>query len=492
MSQTDYDLIIVGAGISGINAAYRMQTQCPGMSYTILEARDTLGGTWDLFKYPGIRSDSDLHTFGFAWRPWAKSTPLADGASIKAYMTDCARECGIDKKIQYQHTLADADWSSERQRWTLTVKNNGTIKHFSAKFMLYAAGYYDYHQALQVQIPGIENFKGTRVHPQFWPEDLDYMNKNVVIIGSGATAITLLPNLAKKASHVTIVQRSPSYVLSLSSVDPTGNFIRRWLPTPLAFALVRIKYLVVPFLFFLFCSYFPKVAKGALLKRSKQLLPENIPVDPNFNPKYYPWQQRLCVCPDGDFYDCLKTGKGSIVTGDIEMVDEKSIKMKESGQVLQPDVIITATGLKIQLAGGTRITVDKAPLKVNSKYMWRSTMLQDLPNAAIVIGYTNTSWTLGADAAAFLMTRILTHMEKCKIGVAVPRLGLTDPMEAEKMHTVSLMNLNSTYVEKAKGELALAGDRGPWKPRSNYFRDLWVAKWETLGTGIEWIPEVSS
>jgi cation diffusion facilitator CzcD-associated flavoprotein CzcO len=481
---TDYDMIIVGAGISGINAAYRFQTETPNLSYTILEARGEMGGTWDLFRYPGIRSDSDLHTFGFAWRPWASERAIADAPSIRKYIKESAAEYGIDRNIRYHHKLIAADWSSSRQSWSLIVDADGIKKYYTARFVLFSTGYYDYDEPLEAKIPGIEDFKGTVVHPQFWPEDLDYVNKNVVVIGSGATAITLLPSLAQEAAHVTMLQRSPSYILAQPAVDRLGTLAHKWLPSSIAFKIVRWKFLLLPLLFFNFCRSFPNAARNLLRKATAQHLPKGTPIDPDFQPAYNPWDQRLCVCPDGDFYKSLSSGKTSIVTAHIDKVSADSITLKESGRTLKPDIIVTATGLKIRLVGGASVTVDGNRLMVNDKFFWKGLMLQDLPNAAVVIGYTNASWTLGADATAKTICRLIKYMDARGLGVATPRLG----KEGKGMKATSVLDLNSTYVEKAKGVLPKAGDRGPWKARSNYFRDLWEANWGNLEKGMEFTP----
>ena len=329
----DFDVVIIGAGISGINAGYRVQSELPDHTYTILEARDNMGGTWDLFKYPGIRSDSDLHTFGFPFRPWTDPKAIAEGPSIVKYIKETAEIYGIDKKIQYQRKVLSANWSSEQQRWSLEVQINGEkTTRVNGRFLIFSTGYYSYDEPLSAEIPGLENFKGLRVHPQFWPEKLDYTNKKVVVIGSGATAITLLPSLAETAEHVTMLQRSPGYTIALPGVDATGEWAKRWLPTWLAYKLIRIKFLVLPLLFFHFCRAFPDAAKKGLQRRTKQLLPDNVPVDPHFKPRYNPWEQRLCVAPDGDFYKSLHSGKASIATGTIKTVTEHSITLNDGQQ----------------------------------------------------------------------------------------------------------------------------------------------------------------
>lgn len=468
--ELDLDIVIVGAGISGINAAYRIQTELPNYKYTILESRGAIGGTWDLFRYPGIRSDSDLHTFGFSWRPWFERKAIAEGDSIRKYIRESAEEHGIDKKILFHHRLLQANWSSDDQRWSLDVLNaEGENMTFTARFVIFSTGYYDYNQPLQTQIPGLDNFKGQIIHPQFWPEDLDYMDKKVVIIGSGATAVTILPNIAKKATKVTMLQRSPGYILTQPSVDPVGDWLRRWLPESLAFKLVRYKFLIIPFLFFKFCRTFPNAARWVLQKRTSMDIPTEMPLDPNFNPKYGPWEQRLCVCPDGDFFKALKSGKADIVTGNIKTVTDHGIVM-ENGTSVEADIIVTATGLKMQLAGGSNVSVDGKPVDFASKFVWKSAMLQNVPNAALVIGYTNASWTLGADVTANLICKLCKYMDSKHLASATPRV-----QEGSNMAKLPFLNLNSTYIEKAKGELPTAGDKAPWKGRANYFVDRWVA-----------------
>lgn len=481
-SPVDYDTIIIGAGISGINAAYRIQEQCPGRTYAIFEARDAIGGTWDLFKYPGIRSDSDLHTFGFAWRPWKSENTIADAPSILKYMKECVQWAGIDKKINFGHRLINANWSSSAQAWSLKLEANGEQKSVTARFMTLATGYYDYKEALPAHITGIDKFEGQVIHPQFWPENLDYNGKNIVIIGSGATAITLLPNLTEKASHVTLLQRSPTYILSLPKEDASANFMKRWLPLRLAYALIRLKFIVLPFLFFKFCRAFPKPARSILQAGAQKQLPKSVSVKPHFSPKYGPWEQRLCVCPSGDFYRALRQDKASVVTGHIQEVTEKSIKIKDSGEVLHPDIIITATGLKVQLAGGAKISVDNKPVEINSKHVWKGAMLEDVPNAAIMIGYTNASWTLGADATAQLINRITNRMDK------EGRTSITPFVEKDSnLQDRSVLNLNSTYVIKAQGEMPKAGNQAPWLPRSTYIFDIWDAWYGNITKGAKYV-----
>ncbi|RDW71545.1 hypothetical protein BP6252_08108 [Coleophoma cylindrospora] len=467
---SDFDVVIIGAGISGINAGYKLQTELPNYTYTILEARGAIGGTWDLFRYPGIRSDSDLHTFGFSWCAWKNSKAIAEGSLIQEYIQDAAEEYGIDKHIKFHHKVVAADWSTECQDWSFAVDVKGETKQIRGRFVIFASGYYDYNEPLSAHIPGLENFKGTTVHPQFWPEDLDYAGKKVVIIGSGATAITLLPNMTDKAEKVTMLQRSPSYVVARPSVDPSGQWLKKYLPQSWASKLIRLKFLVLTIVIVNFCRAYPKVAIKSIKKRTEEMLPASIAQDPNFKPSYNPWEQRLCLCPDGDFYAALRGGKGDVVTDTIKTVTETGI-VTDGGKVLDADVIVTATGLKMQVAGGSRVSVDGAPISFSDKYMWKSTLVQDIPNAAVVIGYTNASWTPGAEATAVMICRIMKYMEKKKLGTVVPRVE-----DESRVHATNLLNLKSTYIMAAKGTLPKAGDVAPWKPRDNYFSDLWSAK----------------
>jgi cation diffusion facilitator CzcD-associated flavoprotein CzcO len=482
-AEGQYDVIIIGAGIAGVNFAYRLQEQNPERNFTLLEARDAIGGTWDLFNYPGIRSDSDLYTFGFPWRPWTGQKAIAEGPLIVNYVRESAAMYGIDKKVQFRHKVSAANWSYDRQAWSLAVDADGTPQTFRCRFMLVCTGYYDYDQSLPTAIPGIDSFAGRVVHPQFWPPDLDYSGQNIVIIGSGATAITLLPALAEKASQVTMLQRSPSYILSQPATDGLEILIRTLFPAAWAHKLIRIKWLVMPFLFINFCFYFPTLAKKMLRKGTMDQLPPGLAHDPHFKPSYNPFEQRMCFCPDGDFYAALREGKASVVTGVIEKVTEKSIKLTD-GQELHPDIIVTATGLKILLAGGIKLTVDNQSFAMNEKFIWKTAMMQDLPNAAFVIGYVDASWTLGADTTAQLICRLLRQMEKDGAGVAVPRL---DKAEEGNMKVLPMLRLTSTYVQKGKDVLPKTADGPQWRPRSTYFRDIWEAKFGDLKTGMQYI-----
>ncbi|EXJ85206.1 hypothetical protein A1O3_05881 [Capronia epimyces CBS 606.96] len=482
MADNSFDVIIIGAGISGINAAYRLQEGIPDYSYAILEARPEMGGTWSFFKYPGIRSDSDLHTFGFAWDPWKEDRSIADAASILKYLKATAERHGIDKHVKYRHQVESMDWSTEKQHWQLVVTVDGTDKRtFYARQILMGTGYYDYGRGLNTNIPGIDNFKGTVVHPQFWPEDLDYTDKKVVIIGSGATAVTLLPSMTEKAKSVTMLQRSPSYFLPVPLVVPVDQFIKKIFPESWAYQIVRIRFLVVSFLFIQFCRLFPKQGIKVLRAATEKELPSNIPFEPHFVPRYLPWQQRMCITPGGDFFAALRTGKADVVTDTIETITPTGIQLK-SGSSLDADIIITATGLKVRFGGGAKILVDGEPYQIHQKYVWRGALLQDLPNFAFVFGYTDASWTLGADAAAQLWVRLLKTARANNMTSMVPRVG-----EKEVITEKPLLNLNSTYIRAAEQEKLLpkAGAQGPWLFRSSYWKEIWHAKFGDIQTGLQ-------
>jgi cation diffusion facilitator CzcD-associated flavoprotein CzcO len=480
---TSFDVVIIGAGLSGLNAAQRVETILPSLTYTILEARASIGGTWDLFKYPGIRSDSDLYTFGFSWRPWASTNAIASGPSIKSYLVDSAKESGIDKHIQYHHKLISANWSSKTQSWSLTiqVKVDGReeMRNMKAKWVIYGSGYYDYEEPLQTTIPNISKFKGMTIHPQFWPQDLDCQDKEVVIIGSGATAVTILPVLAQTAASVTMLQRSPTYILSQPASD-SGSWIRALFPSTLAHTLVRWKYMWGMWLYFQFCRAFPTRAKALIRDATVKELPKNIAHDPHFKPAYNPWEQRLCVCPDGDFYAALRNGKAHVVTDTIDTVTETGI-LTSSGTSLDADIIVTATGLKMKFAGGTKITLDGTPVNVADKYLWKGTLMQDIPNTAFLLGYTNASWTLGAEASTQLLCRIVRHMMTRGLEVVTPRVK-----DESKVQPRSMMNLKSTYILAAGAVLPKAGDVKPWKARVSYWKDWWDAKFGGF-EGLEFI-----
>ncbi|KAJ4138615.1 hypothetical protein NW768_002465 [Fusarium equiseti] len=478
-----FDVIIIGAGISGINAAYRLQTEGPAnLSYAILESRDSIGGTWDLFKYPGIRSDSDIFTFGFSWSPWKHKESLAPGDKIKDYMIESARSTGIDHHICYNHSVQEANWSSQDKKWNLQVSLNGDEKPvtFQARFILLGTGYYDYQTPLQTVIPGLENFQGKVIHPQFWPEDYDYTNKEVVIIGSGATAITIVPSMADKAKRVTMLQRSPGYIFPVPSTSFFTRLLFTILPASLALFINRLLWLVRTYITNAFCKSCPGLAKRIIKHVTVKQLPPDVSWDPHFKPRYNPWEQRLCACLNGDFFSALRSGKADVVTDKIKTVTEKTIEL-ESGATLHPDLIVTATGLKLRFGGGIKFSVDGNTINVADKYAWKSAMLQDVPNLVFVFGYENASWTLGADVSARLFVRVLQKMEEKKAVAVVPKLTSSTSMPVKQV-----MSLSSTYLKNLSSVFPKGGT-GPWSPKSHYFSDMAGARWGDIATDLEYI-----
>ncbi|KAF2258344.1 FAD/NAD(P)-binding domain-containing protein [Lojkania enalia] len=475
-----YDVLVIGAGIAGINAGYRLQTALPDYSYAILEGRHELGGTWSLFKYPGIRSDSDLHTFGFSFNPWLKPNSIATGESIIEYLNETVSKFGIDRHIQYNHKVTSADWSSDQQQWRLEVDYEGHTKIYHAKFVIMGTGYYDYEKPLEAKIPGLDNFQGKAVHTQFWPEDLDYKGKKIVVIGSGATTITLVPALVDGgAAKVTQLQRSPSYVMNSPQKKP-GEYAwyERVLPRALALWVTRMKFILIPYLFYLFCRKFPNSARNLLRKEAKSVLPEGFPMDPHFQPSYNPWDQRLCFCPDNDFFKSFESGRAEIITDTIRSVVKDGIELN-SGHKVDADIIVTATGLNVQVCGKIAISVDKQPVDVSSQWLWRHTMLTNVPNLGVLIGYINASWTLGADSSCLLLTRLLTYMRNNGYTKTTPSIS-----ESEKQNPRPVLGLTSTYLKNAFKALPHAGNSGPWLPRENYFKDYWAATRADLRKGL--------
>lgn len=485
--ENNFDVLVIGAGISGINFGYRLQERCPNLSYAILEGRHELGGTWSLFKYPGIRSDSDLYTFGFPWRPWRENTSIAQGGLIKNYLKESAEMYGIDKHIQYLTKANAASWSSADKTWTLEATYNGKQpKTYKCRWVLICSGYYDYEVPLQTQIPGIEDFKGQVIHPQFWPEDYDYSNKEVVVIGSGATAITVLPVMAEKAKRVTMLQRSPSYIMAIPSEDGIEWAIRKfmwWFPAFQNWAL-RVKWILAPLLLTTLSAKFPSTVKRVLNKITTKALPKSLPIDPHFTPRYNPWEQRMCMCPDGDFFKALRNGKATVETGTIENITKDTIKLTD-GKELHPDCIVTATGLKLKFAGGIDIKIDGKKYNPSEHYVWKGAMLENLPNVSFVMGYVDASWTLGADATAQLQTRIFNQMKAENVVTVIPR---QDANDKANMKEKSILKLNSTYVQKGGNQLPKAGDRGQWVARSTYINDIMTAWYGNVKKSSEWVP----
>lgn len=470
------DVLIVGAGLSGIGAACRLRTEHPGRSVAVLEAREASGGTWDLFRYPGIRSDSDMFTFGFKWRPWPGDTALADGPAILDYLRTVAREYAVDELIRYRHRVVSASWDSATDLWTVEVDHDGERVTLTTGLLWACGGYYDYDRGYSPEFPGQEDFLGTIVHPQHWPEDLDYAGKKVVVIGSGATAVTLVPAMANAgAGHVTMLQRSPTYILSLPGRDPLATRLRR-LPTRVSYPIVRWKAILLAVATYQLAQRRPQLVKGAIRKLTAKQLPPGVDVDLHFKPAYNPWDQRLCFVPDGDLFKAMRAGQASVVTDHIDRFTETGIRLR-SGEELEADLIVTATGLTLKAMGGVELVVDGAQVTMPETMTYKALMLSDVPNFVFTIGYTNASWTLKADLVADFVCRLLTFMDEHGVRRAVaPR----DPSVGEQR----LIDFSSGYILRALDELPRQGDREPWKLRQNYLKDVRSINRDRIDDGV--------
>jgi len=458
------DVLIVGAGISGIDAAYHLQKQLPRKSYTILEARERIGGTWDLFRYPGIRSDSDMYTLGFPFRPWSGDISIVEGPEIRAYVEETARAFGIDRRIRFRNRVVAASWSSREARWTVEVETPEGHSSLSCGFLFLCSGYYDYEQGYRPRWPGEADFAGRIVHPQHWPEDLDYRGKRVAVIGSGATAMTLVPAMADAgAAHVTMLQRSPGYVVSRPSRDR--------LAPRLGARLTRAKNVALGMFFFNLARRRPQRTRGKLLELVRKELPEGYDVERHFGPRYNPWEQRLCLVPDSDLFRTIGSGKVEVATGEIERFTREGLRLR-SGEEIGADIVVTATGLVLKLLGGVALAVDGAPADAAGRLVYKGMMLEDLPNLAFSFGYTNASWTLKCDLTSRYLCRLLRHMDRRGYRICTPR-----PNGAE-VERRPLLDFSSGYIARAAGVLPVQGDKPPWRVPQNYFRDL-----ATLGFG---------
>ena len=473
------DVLIVGAGLSGIGAACHLQRRCPTKSYTLLEARDAIGGTWDLFRYPGIRSDSDMHTLGYSFRPWEAAKSIADGPSILSYIKETADEYGVTDKIRFGHRVVNADWSSDQTRWQVTAERTDTGEQvqFSAGFLMFCSGYYRYDQGFAPELPGRDRFDGPVVHPQHWPEDLDYAGKRVVVIGSGATAVTLVPAMAEKAAHVTMLQRSPSYVVSLPARDPLAGALRRVLPPMAAYQAVRFKNVGLMAASYQLSRRRPRLMRALIRKGAVSQLPEGFEVDRHFNPSYDPWDQRMCVCPDGDLFGALRKGGASIVTDRIQTLTEHGIRL-QSGAELDADVIVTATGLNLVALGAVQLAVDGEAVDLASQMVYKGTMLSGVPNAAMAIGYTNASWTLKCDLTCEYACRVLNHMDQH---------GYTEVVAVQDDPSIAsepLLNLTSGYVLRSLDRFPRQGSKRPWRMHQNYALDMMALRMREVDDGV--------
>ncbi|MES2445260.1 MAG: NAD(P)/FAD-dependent oxidoreductase [Pseudomonadota bacterium] len=472
-----FDVVVVGAGISGVGAGYHLQAHCPGRSYVILEGREAMGGTWDLFRYPGIRSDSDMYTLGFSFRPWTDAKAIADGPAILRYLEDTAREFGVDKHIRYRTRVKSASWSTADAAWDVVAESDGEERHFTCNFLFMCTGYYNYSQGYTPEFEGIDAFKGRIVHPQFWPGDLDYAGKRVVVIGSGATAVTLVPEMAKAAAGVTMLQRSPTYIVARPSEDSIANWLRRKLPSKTAYAITRWKNVLGQQYFFRLMRKHPAKSKERLIGMVREELGPDYDVGTHFTPSYNPWDQRLCLVPDADLFASIRDGKADVVTGHIDRFVPEGIKL-QSGQLLEADVVVTATGLELQVMSGIPLTVDGKSVDLPGSMTYKGMMLSDVPNMALSFGYTNASWTLKADLTSAYVCRLLTAMKKRRMRQITPRLEA--PVEP-----MPFLDFTSGYVQRAMVNFPKQGSRTPWKLNQNYTRDLMALRFGGIDQEME-------
>ena len=471
------DVLIIGAGISGIGAGYHLQANCPSKSYVILEGRDAIGGTWDLFRYPGIRSDSDMYTLGYSFRPWTNAKAIADGPAILDYVNATAADYGIDRHIRFNHKVISADWSTPDAHWVIRAER-GPLKEpvtFTAGFLFLCGGYYNYDEAYTPDYPGRDAYKGTFIHPQFWPEDLDYAGKRVVVIGSGATAMTLVPEMAKTAGHVTMLQRSPTYVVSRPAEDAIANWLRARLPAKLAYSLTRWKNVLMGMYFYRKCVNAPKQVKDYLLGLVKDEIGAEM-TEKHFTPSYNPWDQRVCLVPDSDLFTALKEGTASVVTDHIDTFTQTGIRLK-SGEELEADIVVSATGLKLQVWNGLDIAVDGRHIEPSSTMAYKGFMYSGVPNLASSFGYTNASWTLKCDLTCEFVCRMLNHMDAHGFDQATPTI--TDP----DIEEAPWLTLTSGYVQRAMEKFPKQGSKLPWKLHQNYAKDLVMLRLGKLDDG---------
>ncbi len=470
-----FDVIIIGAGLSGIGSAYHLQRHCPQKTYAIFESRNSIGGTWDLFRYPGIRSDSDMYTFSYSFKPWKNKKSISEGQVILDYIKETAREFDIEKHIRFGHKIMAASWSSKAAKWTIKSSSNDAQEHtnYTCNFLLVCSGYYNYENGYTPKFEGLENYKGTIVHPQKWKADIDYTDKKVVVIGSGATAVTLAPTLAEKAAHVTMLQRSPSYILSRPSKDKVANFLHKIAPSKIAHRIIRFKNVVQGLYFYSISRRRPKEVKRFILSQIKKEMGKEYAVDVHFNPTYNPWDQRVCLVPDNDLFKAIKNDQLTVVTDHIKTFNENGIEL-ESGKQLDADLIVTATGLELKFAGGIHFSVDDQDLEVSKLISYKGSMFSNVPNLVGIVGYTNSSWTLKSDLVGRYVCRLINYMDKHDKKQCVPRL------KNPSMETIQVIDFSSGYVLRALDRLPKQGSSFPWKLDQNYFKDTYALKYSKL------------
>jgi monooxygenase len=487
MNMRHFDILIIGAGLSGIGTACQLAAAFPQKRMAILERRDSIGGTWDLFRYPGIRSDSDMASFGFKFRPWKDPKVLADGPGIRNYLRETAREYGVEQNIHFGFKTTRANWSSQQRHWTVTALHeaSGETRTYTAKYLINCTGYYNHDQGFLPNFPGLERFKGLRIHPQQWPEDLDYRGKKVVVIGSGATAVTLVPAMAGTAAHVTMLQRSPSYVFSLPNRDKISAVLTSFLPENWVHALARQRNILIQRGLYIACKRWPQMMRRWLLSQVRKQVGPDFDMR-HFTPRYMPWDERLCAVPDGDLFVALRKGQASVVTDQIETFTETGIRLK-SGQQLDADIIVTATGLNLQMLGGMQLCVDDSVQSLNQHMTYKSVLVQDLPNMAWIFGYTNAPWTLKSDLAVAYLCRLLRHMDATGMDVAVPR-----DADGCALDTGIMQALQSGYIQRASEIQPRQGSRLPWQVLNHYGRDRKMLLEEPIDDGVLYFERTRS
>jgi len=481
MEVRHYDVLIIGAGISGIGMACHLARECPGKRVAILERREAIGGTWDLFRYPGIRSDSDMMTFGYGFRPWTETRFLADGPSIRHYVAETAREHSVDGKVHFGLRITHANWSSADRKWTVraVVERTGHAREYTCDFLVTATGYYDYDQGHLPDFPGVESFKGQCVHPQHWPEGLNYKGKRVVVIGSGATAVTLIPAMASDTAHITMLQRSPSYVYSVPAIDRMAAVLKRFLPERWVYRFARERNIRIQRGIYKLSRRFPALMRKLLLGAVRKQLGPNFDMT-HFTPKYLPWDERLCAVPDGDLFKTLRDGRASVVTDHIDRFTEKGILLK-SGRTLEADIIVTATGLRLQTLGGMTLSIDGRPTAVSDHMTYKSVLMQDIPNLAYLFGYTNISWTLKIDLAADYVCRLMNEMDRRGVAVVTPR---APDGEIQSDHVLS--SLQAGYIQRDAAILPRQGRDVPWRVLHHLERDRSILRQPLEDPALEW------
>jgi cation diffusion facilitator CzcD-associated flavoprotein CzcO len=464
------DVLVVGAGISGVAAGRYLNRRCPDVEYTILESRGAIGGTWDLYRYPGVRSDSDIHTLGYGFKPWTRSRSLADGDTILEYVREAARENGVEEKVRFHHRVVRIEWSSAESRWAVEAErtDTGETVHLTCGFIWVCGGYFRYDEGHLPEFEGTERFAGRIAHPHRWPEDLEYEGKRVVVIGSGATAVSLVPALAERAEHVTMLQRSPSYLFPVPGVDPFAKLMRRILPTRAAYAVTRWKDVVASSIVFSFCRRFPEAAKRIIRKAAESALPPDYDFDKHLSPRYNPWEERPCALRDGDLYQRINEGRAEIVTDRIEAFTETGLRL-ESGTELEADVIVTATGFNLQFLGGIQPVVDGEEVDISRVLTYKGMMASGIPNLAFSMGYVNASWTLKIEVTSEFVCRLLNHMREH---------GLTEvvPVPGPSIEEEPIIDFSSGYIQRALHRLPKQGTEVPWKLRQNYLLDTRMIK----------------